>query len=344
MLYGDPTVRYVDFSGPEESSEAGDYAESEDAGRQEKKAVRGSVRGMDEVVAFPPKKQKWILAGSALLLLLSVIIAFSIFKQWKSTPNIQKSADIKQESKIAKEKRIDELVAYLIKNYKGEQKTEGGEKADIWKSRLPAIVFLNIRASGLSEADNEYIFSRITDTLQNSKRVLVVEREILNKLLEELKLSSSNLANPATALKIGKILSARLITTGSIVREGRNWQVSLRLIEPETSTIKAALTENLETEEKDEVAERLSREMLKRIRAEYPLRGKILSLEGDSVFLDIGYRDGVAAGYKMNVLSEDKGLNIGELEIISVEENTSIAKTISQRVEFKEGLKTRESL
>jgi len=69
---------------------------------------------------------------------------------------------------------------------------------------------------------------------------------MIDVLLNELKIASSDLANPATALKLGKIISARLITTGSIIRDAESVQVSIRVIETETSEIKVSLAEPME--------------------------------------------------------------------------------------------------
>ena len=109
----------------------------------------------------------------------------------------------------------------------------------------------------------------------------VVEREVLDKLLAELQLSSSELANPETALRIGRILSARLISTGSIVKEGSEWLVNLRIIETETTSIKIAIAETLKAKNREDVSGRLSAEIVKGFKAEYPLQGIVRSSEGE---------------------------------------------------------------
>jgi len=341
MLYGDPVFKYVELLKPEEPK-----VKKERSIREESRVARGSTRTTEEVVAFPPKRQRLALIGFVLLLILSILLVFFILRPVEKPPPLQIPVEVGGESREAKQKRIDELVASLVTNYQERQKTGKGKAVDVWKSSLPTLVFLNIKASGITELEKEYILSRITNNLQSSKRVLVVEREVLDKLLEELKLSSSQLADPATALRVGRILSAKLISTGSIVREGSEWQLSLRIIETETTSIKAALAESFKTEDKDNVADNLSQKILKKIRAEYPLQGKILSFEGEKVVLDIGSEDGVTVGLKMEVISEEQGTRIkmGELVITSVEEKTSYAKITSGPGIFKEGSNARELL
>jgi CHAT domain-containing protein len=343
MLYGDPTFRYVKYSADEQ-----DGASGQRAGREEEFAVAGgNVRSIEDVVSFPPKKHNSLMIASvfALIVAMALIFALTKSKQQNSTPALIRPAGVTEQQRAARSERIDQLVATLIQNY--EDHREGRtETLNIWQTALPTMVFLNIKANGLSEPDREFILSKITGFLQDSNRVQVVEREVIGKLLEELKLSSSELADPATALKIGRILSARLMATGSIVREGRDWQISMRIIDTETTSIKAALTDMFETKNREEVAERLGREILSRVKKAYPLSGEILSHDKNHLILNIGKEEGAASGTRMKVLSEVEGImmTVGEIEISSVEEETSEARIVSQQEEFKKGLKIREIL
>ncbi len=67
----------------------------------------------------------------------------------------------------------------------------------------------------------------------------------MDKLLGELKLDSSELADRRTALAVGKLMAARLIASGTIVYSGPHTQVSLRLFETETGSIMAAVNETV---------------------------------------------------------------------------------------------------
>ena len=109
---------------------------------------------------------------------------------------------------------------------------------DEWTSSKPlALVFLDIKGSGVSLAEKEFILTRAAEELRQSSRYSIVEREIIDKLLEELNLSTSSLADPSTALKLGRILSAKLIATGTIARIDEEWLISLRFIETETTSL-----------------------------------------------------------------------------------------------------------
>jgi CHAT domain-containing protein len=346
MLYGDPTAGYVDLSTAGETDKRVEHQERSGPGIEDEEEMAGNIRGANTEIVFPRKKQKWMLTA---FVLLAIVAAFAIGTVFKteikpSRPEIYKiSRDAEKETR---KKRIDELVAALINDYRENQKTGKDTSMTASESGLPTLVFLNIKTNGIAEKDREYIMTGIIRILRNSKRVHVVEREILDKLLEELRLSSSELADPAKVLEVGKILSAQIISTGSISNDNRDWQCSLRLIDTETTTIRAALTSILKTVDKEQVADRLGREILDKIRTEYPLQGKILSFEEDKVVINLGRNKGVSLNVKMNVLSVTEGARtkIGMIEVISVNENTSSAKVIARHGEFNVGLKVKEFL
>ncbi len=344
MLYGDPTARYVALSKYEDRDDGIDVSDADLSGREEEKVLRGSVSSAGKVVSFPGNKQRWILLSAAVLLALTAIMTFQVFRKGEHAPPVHTPVVVSTESVEAKEKRVNELVASLIRQYKEDKASGAGHIREEHRSGLPALVFLNINAYGITKADKDYILARVTDALQKSNRVHVVDRGIIDKLLKELKMSSSQLADPETTLRIGRILSANLISVGSIVRDNNDWQVSLRMIETETTSVKAALAEDVETGDKKEVARVLGHEILKKIRAVYPLQGRILSYKEESVVLDVGYKDGAETGLKMNVLSETGKINVGELEITSVAEHTSDAKILSQRGNLGKGLRVEEFL
>ena len=56
----------------------------------------------------------------------------------------------------------------------------------------------------MREGEDEFFQLKVNGLLQESGRVQVVERELLDKLLEELKLSTTDLVDPQKALAGGK--------------------------------------------------------------------------------------------------------------------------------------------
>ncbi|MDA3939226.1 MAG: hypothetical protein PF693_07950 [Spirochaetia bacterium] len=64
-----------------------------------------------------------------------------------------------------------------------------------------------------------------------------VERQELEKVMDELKLSMSGLTDDDYALQAGKLLGAKYILSGSLSKIGEQIKISCRLIETETSQI-----------------------------------------------------------------------------------------------------------
>ena len=79
----------------------------------------------------------------------------------------------------------------------------------------------------------------ITD-LGNVGSLQIVERDKLNQVLDELKLSKSKFIDPKTAQKLGKGLAAEFIMTGSYVLGGDNLRVDVRVVEVKTGRVAAS--------------------------------------------------------------------------------------------------------
>ncbi|HEX2688317.1 MAG TPA: FlgO family outer membrane protein [Kofleriaceae bacterium] len=79
----------------------------------------------------------------------------------------------------------------------------------------------------------------ITD-LSNVASLQIVERDKLNQVLSELKLSQSKFIDPRTAQKLGKGLAAEFIMTGGYVLRGDGLRVDVRVIEVKTGRVAAS--------------------------------------------------------------------------------------------------------
>lgn len=243
---------------------------------------------------------------------------------------------------MERQKRIDGLVADLAERFK-KGKVSEVPPADPWSSKPMTVAFLGMKRMGgglLREGMAEVLQAEMTQRLSATGRVSVVEREMLDKLLAELNLGSSDLADPETALKLGKLLSARLIVTGSLVQIPEGVRLSLRLIDPETSAIRITHADEMGPRKNllalaDQTAQALS----KKIKEQYPLKGKIASVEeGDQVIVNLGTRHGIRPGTKLKIIDEGEAIvvdgktigrkkkRVGLLEIVEVEEGLSYGK------------------
>ncbi len=79
------------------------------------------------------------------------------------------------------------------------------------------------------------IADMMTTRLSKVKSVKVVERQRMQALIEELHLNETDMVNPSTALKLGKLLGARILVFGgytSITHD--EFRIDVRLVATET--------------------------------------------------------------------------------------------------------------
>ena len=214
-------------------------------------------------------------------------------------------------------------------------------------NRLPGpltLAFLDFRYQGPPTAragQEDFLLLRMTQALQADGRVTIVERALLDKLLAELKLSSSELTDPQAALRVGKILSARLIATGSLIYPGETGQFSVRLIETETTRVKASATEIVTRPDRlSDVVAQVAQTLADTLRHTYPLQGRIVQVVPEGIFVNLGAERGMAPGLMLQVFGEESPLHIdgkvvgyrrepvGFLEVTSVEGQFAQAKVL----------------
>ncbi len=243
---------------------------------------------------------------------------------------------------VEREKLQNQLVNELVEAYRGGKAAPA--PGDDWSPRALAVSFLDFRnrlgplsREGLDEA----FLLGLTRRLQESGRVKVVEREIVDKLLSELKLGSSAIADPATRLKLGRVLAASVIGTGGFYPNEAKSELQLRLIDTETTDVRSTISENLANPSgvatfADQVAEKI----LKTLKADYPLKGKIASVEGNEIIVGVGRKHGAQRGSRFRVVEDGEAVEVdgevighkqrtvGTLEVTQVEDAFAYAKPV----------------
>jgi tetratricopeptide (TPR) repeat protein len=231
--------------------------------------------------------------------------------------------------------RIDALVKDLAERYRNRRPAKGGAATDGWTSRPMVLSFVDLsQTGGLPERDGfaTVLTDQLADALNGSGRVQVVERVLVEKLLQELNLGSSQLADPAAALELGKVLSAKLIVTGALYYQGGNYLLTLRLIDTETTRIVKVMTTELggpEAAVKDIAW--LSSKILGIVVEQYPLQGYVVQAEKDQVVVNLGAGQGVVPGTRFDIVEQSAAMTyrgrqlqglakvIGQVEIVHVE-------------------------
>ena len=128
----------------------------------------------------------------------------------------------------------------------------------------------------------------LIDSLVKQNRFRVVERDKLDLILEEQKLSRTKLFDKRTALRLGRLVAAQSIITGSIIETRTGIEVVARMIDAETSEIIAA--EDVYGEVKDLPALMVLAEgMAIKFHRNFPLvDGLVIECRGEDIFTDLG--------------------------------------------------------
>lgn len=93
----------------------------------------------------------------------------------------------------------------------------------------------------------------------------LVDREDMQKILQEQELSVSGLVNPSEAVQVGQLTGAKLILTGSVIQAGDKLVLVAKIIGTETSRVAGASIKGQIDQDIDELAENLSAEIVKEI-------------------------------------------------------------------------------
>ncbi|MCX8043940.1 MAG: CHAT domain-containing protein [Desulfobacterota bacterium] len=246
-----------------------------------------------------------------------------------------------QQEDNARQQRIDELVRELAASFKtGAVKRP---ERDPWTSQPLTVSFLTLVAKGAPaerEGEDEYFLLRTSSLLQDAGAVQVVERELLDKLLAELKLGSTALVDPATALQLGKIINARVILSGTIMRSGGQTQVMMRLVDTETTLLKGAVT--VSGRDIDALARDAVQKIKECLTAGYPLRGIIARIEGDKVVLNIGADVGVTDGMRFGVVGQAGTAAPQVLTVAAVSRAEAFATVAGDAAGLKPGMKVEQ--
>jgi class 3 adenylate cyclase/TolB-like protein len=181
-----------------------------------------------------------------------------------------------------RQKIINTLVDELVAKYKSGAIPSVPGNSQETEQISPSIWVMSFIEKGdlpKREGENEVFSDLLGQQMQESSTINLVERDILESLLTELKLGSSELANRDTSLKLGRLIAANLILSGNIFRRDGILLVNVKIIETETSRILAAVSaEVIEEEGLLRSTDKIAQQILSKLSGIYPQ----LSLETQS--------------------------------------------------------------
>lgn len=214
--------------------------------------------------------------------------------------------------------------------------------ADFKKTKI-AVMDFQVQGEKLETEDiGKIVAEWLITALVQEGRFDVIERRLLEKILQEQKLGVSGVVDSDSVSKLGKVLGAKIVVTGSVMKIRQFMEVNARLINVENGSIIAA--EKVKSENAAKL-EDLVTEMGVKIISDFPLEGYVVERgEDNTVTIDLGKLAGAKVGKRFIVFKEGKTIKhpktgevldverieIGEVEVKVVKEKTATGVILTE--------------
>lgn len=211
------------------------------------------------------------------------------------------------------------------------------------------IAVIPFEARGISKESAGLFFDSFHREIINSKRFNVVERERIDKLLQELALQQTGCTDSECVIQIGRMANADKVMAGSITRIGDKIVAEARVINLETAKIDFA--ESAECKCKEDEINQLAEDLAIKILRQLPLTGKVISVDEDGVYIDLGKNDGLMKDTELKVerlgkeiIDDDTGdvimrrkEDVGKIKIETLDNAGSFAEIVEEEKDIRKG-------
>lgn len=211
-------------------------------------------------------------------------------------------------------------------------------------SRL-AVAILPFEQKGEVSTLGSLVYDGLVDAFVNQARFNIVGRERdFEVALRELKLSQTDLVDKTKALKLGRVVSAEGIITGTVTETAHSIEIYARFIDTETTTILVAK----DVFEQDKGLPKLQyilKGLALKFKQSFPLlEGRVIKSEGKKVYIDRGAQNKIKKEMKVIIFRKGESLlhpitgnNLGcdslelaEARIERVLDNFSVGKVLNR--------------
>jgi|GEM_PF-5275399 TolB-like protein len=108
------------------------------------------------------------------------------------------------------------------------------------KVKIGILEFQSLNEEAKKDNLGKIISEMLTTSFVNSEAFKIIEREQLQKIIKEFKLSQSGIIDTSHAKQIGKMAGADAIVTGSVTKIGNDLRLDARIIDVESGIILTA--------------------------------------------------------------------------------------------------------
>jgi len=165
------------------------------------------------------------------------------------------------------------------------------------------IAVLDFQQNGPFESSDvgKIVAEWFTTALVETGRFDIIERRLLQQLLEEQKMGQSGLIDPTSATKLGKVLGVATVVSGTVQNYDGNYEINARLINVESGSIIVA--EKVRASSATRLTE-LVASIAARIIRNFPLQGYVVQRSEGRVLIDLGLQAGVRPGMQFSAYVE----------------------------------------
>ena len=173
------------------------------------------------MVVYLLKKEVRVRKKTFMVLMITLLLAVPLSAKGGATKH--SSAEL-----TPAERAVVDLGNKLVQKIK--ENSPGGAVIAIVK-------FLNLGPDAINRKMGEIVTEMLTEELSNVTGIKLVERENLQKLLAELKLSFLGITNPRLASQVGKMLNAQYMIIGAVSDVGASYVINARIVDVATAKI-----------------------------------------------------------------------------------------------------------
>ena len=151
-------------------------------------------------------------------------------------------------------------------------------------------------------------YEQLTGSFVNQKRFNVIEREKLEQVILEQKLSREKLTDPEYSIKVGKLMAADTILATAVAIDQKSVEFTSRVINTETSEIMEV--KDVYSEDSSSASiQYLMDGLASKVAGSFPLaEGMVIKIDSKFVYTDLGTRAGIKSG--MGIILYRKGEEI----------------------------------
>jgi hypothetical protein len=162
------------------------------------------------------------------------------------------------------------------------------------------VAVLDFEPKNIPQESAEAITDLLRTELFNTGRFMVVERQKIQKILEEQKFQMSGLTDTDKAAQLGRLLNVKKIMIGSVTRLGNTQILNTRILDVQSGLVE--LAEAVECKGGDEALPAAVTELSLKVSYKIGLEGSIIRITGDVLYIDLGAADGVKVGDVFSVI------------------------------------------